>query len=85
MPKDLIQKNIKLSHELDRYISNNPNAYRRIPKGAHIVITVTNDKKLSDANISLMRNSKSGQFVQAHKSRNRWVIKTLPKEKSQML
>ncbi|MEK7116995.1 MAG: DUF5647 family protein [Patescibacteria group bacterium] len=77
MPKDLIQKNIRLSNELDKYISSSSDAYRKIPKGAHVVITIDSDKRLSDANMSLMRNSRSGRFVQANKSRVGWTIKTL--------
>lgn len=79
MSKDLIQKNIKLSHEFDNYISSSPSAHRNIPKGAHVVITTSRDKKLSEANMSLMRNSRTGKFVQAHKTESGWTIKTIKK------
>ncbi len=79
MPKELIQKNIRLSHEFDSYISHSPRAYSRIPKGAHVVITSHTDKELSNANMSLMHNSRSGCFVEAHKSSTGWVIKTIKK------
>jgi len=79
MSKELIQKNIKLSHEFDNYVSHSSHAYSRIPKGAHVVITTSTDKELSNANMSLMRRSRSARFVEAHKSSTGWVIKTLRK------
>ncbi len=79
MSKELIQKNIKLSHEFETYISHSPRAYSRIPKGAHVVITSYSDKKLSIANMSLMRDRRTGHFVEAHKSSAGWIIKTLKK------
>ena len=74
MSRNLIQKNIRLSHEFDKYVSNSPSAYRHIPKGARIVITSANDKKLSDTNISIARNSRGGQFIHAHKSSRGWTL-----------
>jgi hypothetical protein len=77
MPADLIKKNIKLSMEFDNYISKSPTAFRRIPKGAHIVLTSSKDKKLSEANMTLMRNTRTGKFVLAHKSESGWSLKPL--------
>ena len=75
MTKALIQKNIRLSSEFDNYISENPRAFRRIPNGANIVITSSRDKALSDSNMSIARNSRTGRFVEAHKSDGRWHIR----------
>lgn len=79
MTKKLIQKNIKLSSEFDQYISGNSSAFRRIPNGAHIVITSAKDNALSAANISIARNSRGGKFVEAHKTDGKWHIKAFKK------
>ena len=79
MTKALIQKNIRLSSEFDDYISRDAHAFRRIPNRANIVITSANDKTLSDVNISIARNSRSGKFVEAHKSDGKWQIRTFKK------
>ncbi len=79
MTKELIHKNIKLSDEFDTYISGNPSALRRIPRGAHIVITSAHDAALSAANTSIARNSRSGQFVEAHKVDGSWRIREFQK------
>lgn len=79
MTKAIIQKNIKLSSEFDQYISGNSTAFRRIPNGAHVVITLEKDKVLSDANISMARKSRGSNFVEAHKSDGKWKIKAFEK------
>ena len=79
MTNKIIQKNIKLSGEFDTYISGNTGVLRRIPKGAYIVITSSKDKALSDANISIARDSRTGRFVEAHKSDGRWHIRAFKK------
>ena len=79
MTKTSIQKNIRLSSEFANYISGNPRAFRRIPNGASIVITSSRDRALSDANISIARSSRSGKFIEAHKSDGRWRIRAFKK------
>ena len=79
MKKTIIQKNIKLSGEFDQYVLGNANAFKRIPHGAYVVITSKKDKALSEANISIAKNSKCSNFVQAHKSDGGWSIKTFKK------
>jgi len=77
MTKTLIQKNMKLSLEFDRYISGKPGALRQVPQGSEIILTSSSDKKLSDANWSIVRESKSGKFVEAHKSGGSWRIRAV--------
>ncbi len=79
MTKAIIQKNIKLSSEFDQYVSGSPSAFKRIPNGAHVVITSEKDKALSDANISMARNSRGSNFIEAHKSDDRWKITAFEK------
>ena len=79
LPKKLIQKNIKLSGEFDKYISENPKAFSRVPSGVHVVITSSSDNTLSESNISIARNSRSGNFIEAHKSGGSWHIKPFEK------
>lgn len=79
MPKNLVQKNIRLSNEFDQCVVNHPTAYRRIPHGAHVVITSSKDKKLSEANRAIARCAKSGKFVEAHKTDKDWRIKEFAK------
>lgn len=79
MTKALIQKNIKLSLEFDHYVARNPDALKAVPRGADIVITSSRDKKLSDSNLAIARNSRSGRFVVAHKAGNHWTIKAVEK------
>ena len=79
MTKTLIQKNIKLSSEFDDYISGNTSAFRRIPKGAHIIITSANDEDTSQANILMACHSRSRKLVEAHKADGKWQIRAFRK------
>ena len=79
MTKTTIQKNIKLSMDFDTYVSNHPRVLNTIPSGAHIIITSTNDKALTEANRSIARGSRSGKFVEAHKSDGSWRITAFQK------
>jgi len=79
MTKQLIKKNIELSHEFDTYVADHPAALKRIPSGAHIIITSAHDAALSAANTSIARNSRSGKFVEAHKSDGSWRIREFQK------
>ena len=77
MEKKLIQKNIKLSGEFE-YVSRHPKISERIPSRAYIVITSSRDASLS-ANTVIARNSRSSNFVEAHKSDGRWCIRAFEK------
>lgn len=73
MTKKLIEKNIKLSLELDNYLNKHPNLYARIPHGAHVMITVKGDNKFnknSTENILGLR----GKVVEARKEDGRWTV-----------
>jgi len=74
MSKKDVQKNIKLSLEFDTYVSHNPKVLDSLPRGSHIIVVSTRDKKLSDENLKIARNSRSGKFVVACKQDHRWNI-----------
>ena len=75
----MIQKNIRLAREFDRYVSRNPSALNRLSDGARVIFTSASDTKLSEANRDIARNSRSGKFVEAHKSAGKWSIRTFKK------
>lgn len=79
MTKGLIQKNIKLSHEFDTYVCEHPRALKSLSGGVNVVLTSASDAKLSAANISIARSSRSGKFVEAHKTDGSWRIKSFQK------
>lgn len=75
MTKELIRKNIRLSHDFDTYVSKHPRALKSLTGGVHVILTTARDRKLSEANRSIARGSRSGKFVEAHKSDGKWSIK----------
>lgn len=79
MTKTHIQKLIKLSNEFDSYMVNNPRARRRVPSGAHIVLTSSKETALSEASLSIARNSKTQKFIVAHNANGRWYMKDFKK------
>ncbi len=74
MTKVLIQKNIKLSLEFDTYVARNPSVLDSVSRGINVIIISPSDKKLSDANRSIARNSRTGKFVEARKTGKSWKI-----------
>jgi hypothetical protein len=74
MSKDLIQKNLKLSLEFDRYIVENPAVLKGLSRGTEVVITSARDRKLSEENLR-MALSGSGKFVEVRKEGKSWKIK----------
>lgn len=79
MTKELIRKNIRLSHEFDTYVSKHPRTLKSLSGGVNVVLTSASDAKLSAANISIARNSRSGKFIEAHKTDGKWDIKVFTK------
>ena len=77
MSKKEIQKNLKLSLEFDTYVARHPHVLKSFPRGVHIVITSSSDKKLSEANRAVARSSRSGKFVEAFKSDSHWTLRTI--------
>ena len=79
MNKKTTQRNIKLSLDLDSYISNHPKVLNQVPSGATIVIVSSEDedRELSESNLKIARNSRSGKFVLARKSGSSWKIESL--------
>ena len=63
--------------DFDTYLSKHPRVLNSIPSGAHIIITSHRDRTLSEVNRAIARNSRTGKFVEAHKSGNSWSIKPL--------
>ncbi len=80
MTESNIRKNIRLSNEFDTYMVSNRSARARVPSGSHIILTSSKDASLSEANLSIARNSKSRRtFVIAHNANGRWLIKDFKK------
>ena len=77
MTKQLIQRNINLSLEFDTYVAGHPHALNAVPSGADIVLTSEMDEKLSEANLSIVRNSRTGKFVEARKVGRTWKIRKI--------
>lgn len=79
MTTALIRKNIKLSHEFDTFVSTHPRTLRSLSGGVNVVLTSASDPKLSEANVSVARSSRSGKFIEAHKTDGTWKIRTFRK------
>jgi len=79
MSRKFVQKNLKLSLEFDRYLGSHPGLFAKIPKGAHIVITVKGDEafnKNSQAISSSVRSPRQ-KFTEARKEGEHWIIRSL--------
>lgn len=76
MSEAFVNKNIKLSLELDEYLAKHPQLLGNIPNGAYVVIT-TDDKKFNDASLSLVRDKRRKKIVEAHKAGAGWSIRPL--------
>lgn len=74
MTNKIIQKNIKLSLEFDKYLNSHPKLYSKIPNGAHVFITVKGDKELNKANIKSA--SSRGILVEARKEDGSWTVRS---------
>lgn len=75
MSTQYIDKNIKLTLELDRYLSNHPSAYNKIPKGSCIVITKDGDPAFNRVSQKIAEGS-SEKCVEARKSGGKWHIQS---------
>ena len=77
MKSQFVQKNIKLSLEFDKYASHNPKVWNKIPYGAFLIFTVSNDKDFNTWSSGLLtkneRNRK--QVIEAHKLGNKWDVR----------
>ncbi len=77
MSETFIKKNVKLSLEFDDYLVKHPQLFSKIPNGAYIVITLSNDKKFNTESISLVKDKRRKKIVEAHKSGSAWSIRPL--------
>ena len=73
MTKKIIEKNIRLSLEFDKYLDKNPSLYAKIPNGASVFITVKGDSKFNEANRDIV-SSTQGKIVEARKTDGHWTI-----------
>lgn len=73
MFKKIIEKNIKLSLEFDKYLNKNSDLYSKIPNGASVFVTVKDDHKFNKANKENI-SSASGKVVEVQKANGRWDI-----------
>ena len=80
MSKKLVEKNIKLSLEFDRYLSKHPGEFDKIPNKACIIITVKGDKKFNLNSKALAQIAKRDKqkCIEARKEGNTWVLEPFP-------
>lgn len=74
MTKRIVQKNIRLSLEFDKYLNRNPNLYSKIPRGAWILITDKGDAAFNAANKRNVAVEK-GKIVEARKEDGAWIVR----------
>jgi len=76
MSKKFVQKNIKLSLELDRYLSDRPDLIAKIPNGAYLIITVKGDA-VFNKNSRSMVGERSKKVIEAQKEGSRWTLQAV--------
>lgn len=69
----LIEKNLNLSLEFDRYAVEHPDIFKKIPKGSCIVITVKGDNEFNEFTMSLP--SKREKCIEARKDKRGWTLR----------
>jgi len=74
MSEQFVKKNINLSLEFDKYIVEHPQAFKNIPKGAYVVVTLKNDPVFSRESRSLIKDPRRKKVVEAQKSGSNWTI-----------
>lgn len=77
MTKTIIKKNIDLGFEFDDYVARHPDLLDKIPNKAYVVVTVEGDDKFNAYAISLVRDPKRKNIVEAHKSADDWTVRPL--------
>lgn len=77
MKNIFVDKNLELSLEFDTYLIKHPELFRKIPKGAYVVITIKDDKEFNEQSLSVIRDPKRKKIVEAQKSGSRWSINPL--------
>ncbi|HEU4914698.1 MAG TPA: DUF5647 family protein [Candidatus Saccharimonadales bacterium] len=77
MSEAFIKKNVKLSLEFDDYLAKHPALYKEIPNGAYIVITLSDDKNFNAESVSLIKDRRRKQVVEAHKAGASWSLRPL--------
>ncbi len=79
MSTKFLEKNIKLSLELDRYLARNPSAVNRIPRGAYVIVTVKGDGPFNRKAKILLKKVRSGRqkYIEARKDGARWVLEPM--------
>ena len=68
---------MRLSLELDRYLSRHPNLIDRIPNGAHVIITVKGDSVFNKSSRSLVERMRAQKIIEARKEGTRWTLQQL--------
>ncbi|MFA5261705.1 MAG: DUF5647 family protein [Candidatus Omnitrophota bacterium] len=76
MSKNFIKKNIKLSLELDRYLTKHPEAFDKIPNKACLMITVKGDDDFNRESKMVVKIAKDQKqkCVEARKEGIDWVL-----------
>jgi len=80
MSKQFVEKNIKLSLEFDRYVSKNPQVFKKIPNGACVVFT-ERGKAGFNKNSRVMAEKVSARShqkcIEARKEGSRWILQPM--------
>lgn len=76
MSDKFIKKNIKLSLEFDRYLSNNPALFMKIPNKGLLVFTIKGDKSFNQSSRSLAQSARTSRskVVEVQKQGSKWEI-----------
>ena len=77
MSEAFIKKNVKMSLEFDDYLVKHPDLISKIPNGAYIVITLSDDTGFNDQSLSMIKDKRRKKVVEAHKSGKAWSIRPL--------
>jgi len=77
MSKKFIEKNIKLSLEFDKYITQHPDVMVKIPRGAYVIMTVKGDEEFNQNSKELVKKSRTQKFIEARKEGMKWMFQPL--------
>lgn len=74
-----VEKNLKLGLEFDRYVVCNADVLAKIPRGAHVVITVKGDNAFNRSSMQIVKKVSGihSRIIEARKEGRKWVIRSL--------
>lgn len=77
MTRKSLNKSVQLSVEFDYYLATHPEAYRKIPKGAMVVVTSSDPKFRNESLEYIQQYPKSQTIIEARKTDARWLLRPL--------